>query len=94
MPIDKDAVPCYVVLLSEHEQYALNRHKMLLPAPSVELIAYAKSNHRAQISIDTHAWDEFAGNAGIGPIDREQNCCYILVNWNESDEDLQRLLDL
>ncbi|MBN6728503.1 hypothetical protein [Burkholderia multivorans] len=94
MAFDPDAVPCYVVLLSEHEQFALNRHRKPLGPPSENLVAYAKANYRALISIDVHAWDEFARDHGIGPIDREQRCCYILVNWNETEEQLQHLLDL
>ncbi|WP_124492493.1 hypothetical protein [Burkholderia stagnalis] len=94
MSFDPDAVPCYVVLISEHEQFALNRHRQPLRAPSAELVAYAKANYRALIPIDVHAWDEFARNHGIGPIEREQRCCYILVNWNESDDELKPLLEL
>ncbi|HEF4731765.1 hypothetical protein SB379_06895 [Burkholderia multivorans] len=95
MSIDRDAVPCYVIVLDDGDAFALNQHRKLLPKkPSAALIEHAKTNFRAFIPINVTAWDEFARTIGLDPSHRDQRCCYILVNWNETDEQLQALLDL
>lgn len=93
MPINRDAVPYYVVLISEHEKYKLNEARRILGEPSDDLIAFARQNG-VNISVDTTAWNQFAKDAALSPVERERHCCYILVHGEQTEEDLQRLMDL
>lgn len=93
MPVEKDLIPEYVVLVSERERYKLNHKKEMLEAPSEALIAYAKE-HGTNISIDVDAFDKFAQNVGLKANERTRRCCYIVLKYNETDEQLQRLIDM
>lgn len=93
MAIDHDLVPDYVVLLNDHQPLKLNHRRVSLGQPSDDLIAFAKERG-TRIAIDVSAWDEFAADFGLSRIDRERHCCFITRTYQETDEELQRLIDL
>ncbi|WP_059867580.1 hypothetical protein [Burkholderia ubonensis] len=93
MAIDYDTVPHYVVLLSEHEQYTLNRSREVVGAPSARLVAFAKRAAKPH-PVDDRLWRSFAESVGLSPVERERFCCYQVATGSESEEELQRLIDM
>jgi len=93
MSIDKSAVPYYVLLVDEHMHYKLNERREIIGEPSDDLIAFAKANG-TRFSVDVSAWDRVAKDLGLSPIERERHCCYLLIKGQESDDELQRLIDM
>lgn len=93
MAIDWDTVPYYVVLLSDHERYTLNRSRSVIGSPSDEMAEFAQKTAKP-FSVDGRLWKSFADDVGLGPIDRERFCCYQIVTGSESEEELQRLIDI
>ncbi|NVI06387.1 hypothetical protein [Paraburkholderia youngii] len=93
MPINELEIPTYVVLIDEQQEYKLNSDRQILGRPSQELIAFARANG-INMSIDARAWDQFARDTALSPIERERHCCYILPRGNETEAELQHLIDL
>ncbi|MDR5824727.1 hypothetical protein [Caballeronia sp. LZ043] len=93
MAINHDLVPEYVVLVNENERYKLNSKRQNLGQPSDDLLAYAQQKGTF-ISVDASAWDDFARDFGLSRIDRERRCCYIVLKYNETEEQLQTLIDM
>ena len=93
MAIDRAAVPHYIVLVDEYQKYVLNSRRQILGYPSDELARFAKRSAKP-IAIDARAWNTFAKNASLGPIERKRRCCYIVIEGTESDDDLQWLIDM
>lgn len=93
MPIDRSVLPYYVLLIGPYENYKLNDRREVLGEPSEALTEFAEQRG-VNIAIDTAAWNQFAQDAGLGPIERERHCCYILIRGDETDEQLQELIDM
>ncbi|MBO7768639.1 hypothetical protein V6S75_23230 [Burkholderia pseudomallei] len=93
MAIDWDAVPYYVVLLSEHQQYTLNRERRVIGSPSDDLIDFAKKTAKP-FPVDDRLWRPFADDLGLSPVERERFCCYQVAKGGESEDELQRLIKM